>query len=255
MSFFLRILRVFSLVAVCCSAAFADMHPSRLALLTDNAGVTPDLAAVPERQTSERAAPQFTAEPQASPVQPSDVPAKWRELQSRILEDEKQISACRQNESLCSDAARQFLSIVELGKTHEGRAQVGLINRAINMSIRPASDWAQYGYADYWASPLQTLNSGAGDCEDYAIVKYVAFRQLGFDAGDLRLVIVHDDKHEADHAIVAVRSEQQWLILDNRTMAILKAEDVGHYHPLFALDQQGVRKITTSASNRVIINR
>jgi predicted transglutaminase-like cysteine proteinase len=49
------------------------------------------------------------------------------------------------------------------------------------------NDCTQYGYADFWASPLQTLGSGAGDCEDYAIVKYVALRGLGILPDDLRL--------------------------------------------------------------------
>ena len=184
-------------------------------------------------------------------VSPGEMPAKWSELQSRILGDERTLAACRSDESACSDAARRFLSIVELGRRHEGRARFGWINRAVNLSIRPTSDWAQYGYADYWASPLQTLGSGAGDCEDYAIVKYVVLRELGFDENDLRFVIVHDDKHQADHAIVAIRYEQRWLILDNRTMAILNAEDV-QYSPMFALDQQNARTVAAAAVDRII---
>ncbi|MGA9126110.1 MAG: hypothetical protein WB382_22630, partial [Pseudolabrys sp.] len=57
---------------------------------------------------------------------------------------------------------------------------------------------------------------------------------------------------ETGHAVVAVRSEQRWLILDNRTMAILNAEDVQHYYrPLFALDQQGTHTIATAALDRI----
>jgi predicted transglutaminase-like cysteine proteinase len=62
---------------------------------------------------------------------------------------------------------------------------------------------------------------------------------------------VQDDKHEVGHAVVAVRYEQRWLILDNRTMAILNAEDVSHYRPLFALDQQGTRTVATAALDRI----
>jgi predicted transglutaminase-like cysteine proteinase len=116
------------------------------------------------------------------------------------------------------------------------------------MAIKPASDWAQYGYDDYWASPLQTLGSGAGDCEDYAIVKYVALRELGVGADDLRVVIVHDDKRLTEHAVVAVRSERKWLVLDNRTMAILNAEDARNYRPLFALNS--TRALAVAAADR-----
>ena len=131
-----------------------------------------------------------------------------------------------------------FLSLVESGGKNERRIQLGKINRAVNLAIRPASDWAQYGTADFWASPLQTLASGAGDCEDYAIVKYVVLRALGMAETDLRLMIVRDDKHQTEHAIVAVRDEQEWLILDNRMMFIVNAEDARYYNPLFVLEQK-----------------
>jgi Bacterial transglutaminase-like cysteine proteinase BTLCP len=124
-------------------------------------------------------------------------------------------------------------------------------NRAVNMAIRSMSDWAQYGYADFWASPLQTLGSGAGDCEDYAIVKYVALRTGRVLPDDLRLVIVQNEKRDIGHAVVAVRYEQRWLILDNRTMSILDADDVRDYRPLFALDQQGTRAVATAAVEHV----
>jgi hypothetical protein len=50
---------------------------------------------------------------------------------------------------------------------------------------------------------------------------------------------------------VAVRFEQRWLVLDNRTMAILDAEDVQHYRPLMALDQQGARKVAAAAVDQI----
>jgi len=57
--------------------------------------------------------------------------------------------------------------------------------------------------------PLQTLGSGAGDCEDYAIVKYVVLRELGITADDPHLIVVQDKKRETGHAVVAVRHEQR----------------------------------------------
>ena len=54
-----------------------------------------------------------------------------------------------------------------------------MINRDINMAIRPTSDLAQWGVTDRWSAPLATLASGRGDCEDYAIAKYVALREAG----------------------------------------------------------------------------
>jgi predicted transglutaminase-like cysteine proteinase len=109
----------------------------------------------------------------------ADISAKWNELQSRILADEAAVAACRASQAACTLATRQFLSIVDLGAQCEGRMRLGWINRAVNMTVRPVSDWVN-GYGDFWASPLQTLGSGAGDCQDYAIVKLSRFADLEF---------------------------------------------------------------------------
>ncbi|HEY6860264.1 MAG TPA: transglutaminase-like cysteine peptidase [Pseudolabrys sp.] len=271
MSAFAQTARIFLLVAVCCGAAFADMRSSQSASAPEpNENNGPGAQLVPENKSRDFAVPQFgtlatNLLAHSKDVLPSgklyissamigtlgEMSANWRELQSRIRADEMAVAACRSDQTACSPAARRFLSIVDLGQMREGRVRLGWINRAVNMAVRPVSDWAQYGYADFWASPLQTLGSGAGDCEDYAIVKYVVLRALGILPDDLRLVIVQDDQRMAGHAVVAVRYEQRWLILDNRTMSILNAEDVRHYRPLFALDQQGARTIATAAIDRI----
>jgi len=256
------------LLAVCCGVALADMHAGRSASAPETIGST----AAPltqDTKSGDFSVPQlggFATDLRAqnsdalgkryssSTMSVADISAKWNELQSRLLADEAAVSACRTSAAACTLAARQFLSIVDIGAQRDGRVRFGWVNRAVNMAIRPASDWSQYGVADFWASPLQTLGSGAGDCEDYAIVKYVVLRELGITADDLRLIIVQDEKRETGHAVVAVRHEQRWLILDNRTMAILDAEDVHDYRPLFALDQHGTQTIAT-ASIDLITNR
>lgn len=271
MSAFAQTARIGFLVAICCGAAFADMHPSQSASAPNpNESNGPGVQLATENKSGDFAVAKFDTLAtnllaHSKDVLPSgnlyissamigtlgEMSANWSELQSRIRADEMAVAACRSNQAVCSPAARRFLSIVDLGQKREGRVRLGWINRAVNMAIRPLSDWAQYGYADFWASPLQTLGSGAGDCEDYAIVKYVVLRELGILPDDLRLVIVQDDQRATGHAVVAVRYEQRWLILDNRTMAILDAEDVRHYRPLFALDQQGARTIATAAIDRI----
>jgi predicted transglutaminase-like cysteine proteinase len=42
------------------------------------------------------------------------------------------------------------------------------------------SDAEAFGQREYWASPSDFM-SRSGDCEDYAIAKYFALRQLGLD--------------------------------------------------------------------------
>jgi hypothetical protein len=71
------------------------------------------------------------------------------------------------------------------------------------------------------------FKSGAGDCEDYAIAKYAVLIQLGVPSDDLRLLVVYDRDSLENHAVTALRFEQRWLILDNRTIDI-KGPCPGH---------------------------
>ena len=52
------------------------------------------------------------------------------------------------------------------------------MNRFFN-NIRFRSDQKTWGKEDYWALPREFLNRGIGDCEDYAIAKYITLRRLG----------------------------------------------------------------------------
>jgi predicted transglutaminase-like cysteine proteinase len=234
-----------------------------------SAGKAPDIQTGSETKLASLSAPQTTlvssnaldhGEYGLPFIEPFDLPAmtawsgilptKWAELQTRILADKNTLAACRSGLIPCSQPAHRFLSIVELGRKRHGRARIGWINRAVNLRIKPMSDWDQYGYIDYWASPLQTLSSDSGDCEDYAIVKYVALGELGVAPADLRLVIVQDKMRQTQHAILAVRDENKWLILDNRTMIVLSAEQARQYYPLFVMDYRGVRNFSTAAARR-----
>jgi predicted transglutaminase-like cysteine proteinase len=171
-------------------------------------------------------------------VTSSPISAKWADLRARMELDDKVLKRCRDRQD-CPAAAKTFLQIVDLASEHDGRARIGQINRAINLHIRAVKDTVQYGVVDFWSSPLETFAAGAGDCEDYAIAKYLALRQAGFGRDDLRLVIVRDSQHAADHAVTAVRHDGQWLLLDNRNSILVDARDARHYRPLFVMRDEG----------------
>jgi predicted transglutaminase-like cysteine proteinase len=168
---------------------------------------------------------------------------KWQALASRIDDDRVQLALCDGDREGCaSPAALRFLAAVDLGREHEGRARFGEINRAINLAIRPMSDLAQYGEIDVWTSPLMTFNRGAGDCEDYAIAKFVALRAAGVPAEDLRIVIMRDIMHGEDHAVTAARLDDRWLLLDNRRMAMIEDAYVRNYRPMFVIGASGISR-------------
>jgi predicted transglutaminase-like cysteine proteinase len=168
---------------------------------------------------------------------------KWRGV-ARTLDDEAvQLALCDGDRDRCvSPAALRLLAIVDNARARDGRARLGEINRAINLAIRPMSDLAQYGQIDVWSSPLVTFAHGAGDCEDYAIAKFVALRLAGVAPGDLRIVIMRDTIRGEDHAVAAARLHGRWLTLDNRRMAMIEDAHVRNYRPTFVIDQYGIMR-------------
>jgi predicted transglutaminase-like cysteine proteinase len=176
------------------------------------------------------------------PVTSGEVLSKWSGVGADIRTENDILSRCRANAELCPEAARKFLAIVAQGRAQTGRARIGIINRAINLAIRPMSDLAQWGVIDRWSAPLVTLNTGRGDCEDYAIAKYVALKEAGVAAEDLRLVIVRDLAVGGDHAVVAARLDGDWIVLDNRWLTLVEDSQTRQMVPLFVLDQTGVRQ-------------
>jgi predicted transglutaminase-like cysteine proteinase len=186
------------------------------------------------------------------PVASGEVLTKWSGVEADIQAENNILSRCRVSAELCPVAARRFLAIVEQGQARTGRARIGIINRAINLAIRPMSDLAQWGVIDRWSTPLATLTTGLGDCEDYAIAKYVALKAAGVAADEVKLVIVRDLAVGGEHAVAAVRIDDHWIILDNRRLILVDDSQMRQIVPLFVLDQSGVRKFapTITADTR-----
>ncbi len=115
--------------------------------------------------------------------------------------------------------------------------QLHEVNRAINRATY-REDPSNWGVRDHWAAPRELLARG-GDCEDFAIAKYLALRGLGFPARDLRLLILYDTRQQGAHAVLAVSLDGSELVLDNRHGAILPLNDLPHYRVRYALNETG----------------
>ena len=152
----------------------------------------------------------------ATPVIAGEVLDKWNEVAAEVRGEGEILARCRTDAAKCPAAAKKFLDVIADGRAHDGRARIGVINRDINLAIKPTSDLAQWSVADRWSTPLATLATSRGDCEDYAIAKYVALREAGLPRSDVRLVIVRDLANSADHALAAARIDETWIMLDNR---------------------------------------
>ena len=181
---------------------------------------------------------------------------KWLALTGKLADEHVQLALCDGDRERCaSPAALRLLAIVDQGRLRQGRARLGEINRAVNLAIRPVSDLVQYGQMDVWSSPLVTFDRGAGDCEDYAIAKFLALRLAGITADDLRIVILHDVSRNEDHAILAARLEGRWLMLDNQRMAMIQDADARQVHPLVVMGENDISNDQAAPSVADATNR
>jgi predicted transglutaminase-like cysteine proteinase len=171
---------------------------------------------------------------------------KWAGVQQNVRSEMQRVAECRGQRSKCVDLdVLSFLRIVETAQVRQGIARLGEVNRAINLAIRPVSDLANFGEADVWSAPLSTLARGSGDCEDYAIAKMVVLLEAGVPSQDLRLVILRDTVRAAEHAVLAVRQQGHWLILDNRTLVMVGDVELKGFQPVFIIDDDGARIVAS----------
>ena len=97
-------------------------------------------------------------------------------------------------------------------------------------------DQKNWGTSDYWATPVEFMKHG-GDCEDFAIAKYIALRALGVPESRMRVAIVQDLKKNMPHAVLIVYSEKGPLVLDNQSQVMRKAASIRHYKPIFSINR------------------
>ena len=176
----------------------------------------------------------------------NDVWGKWRKAEADIDHDLNVMAQCATAPAKCtSRAAERFNAIIDAARQQQGRDRLDTVNRAVNDAVSYMTDMQQYGVADLWSSPLATFTTGHGDCEDYAIAKYVALKQAGVADKDLRLLLVRDQVVHEDHAVLAARQDGRWLILDNRFDLLPQDSQMWNFLPIYALDQQGVELLAS----------
>jgi predicted transglutaminase-like cysteine proteinase len=177
-------------------------------------------------------------EMETEPVDAGGLVDKWLSVEADIARELEVIVQCRAGKP-CPAPAHELIELTRDAAGRNMRARVGMINRAVDLAVRPVSDDIQWGAADRWSDPFETLQSKSGDCEDYAIVKYAALLAAGLSRDSLRIVILRSRFPNEDHAVVTVRVDHQWLILDNRTLTLVRDVDVTRAIPEFALDDRG----------------
>lgn len=113
--------------------------------------------------------------------------------------------------------------------------------QAVNDYLNQANyvvDMINWGIKDYWSSPGEFF-SRFGDCEDYAIAKFLTLRELGVPGKNMRIVVLQDQSLNVAHAVLAVYLADRTLVLDNQIPQVVPEQSILHYLPFFSLNEEG----------------
>ena len=134
------------------------------------------------------------------------------------------------------------------------------INGFFNRHMRYVEDDELFGQSDYWASPVEAIGLAAGDCEDFAIAKYLFLRKLGIDNSKLRLIYVRAriSGRTRAHMVLGYYPEPQAepLILGSLIDFIVPARDRTDLTPVFSFNSEGIwvggqQRVSGPASDRL----
>jgi predicted transglutaminase-like cysteine proteinase len=116
------------------------------------------------------------------------------------------------------------------------------VNQFFNSKVMFVSDLAVWHQEDYWATPLEFLAKGAGDCEDYSIAKYFTLKELDIDEQKLRITYVKAVKQNQAHMVLTYFETKRSipLVLDNLDIDIKPANLRKDLVPVYSFNGDGL---------------
>ena len=162
----------------------------------------------------------------AIPMRNFPVAARWAKIYSAI-------DGCA-DPSACGENGASFAALATEARDKKFLDKLAAVNRGINTLIAYRKDEANYGDMDYWAKPTEILARGAGDCEDYVILKMAALIEAGVPAQSMSLVVLQDRSRGVFHAVLSVATQSGTFILDNLSNTVARDGAYRSYVPLYS---------------------
>lgn len=137
------------------------------------------------------------------------------------------------------------------------------VNDFFNRRLAFDDDFSVWGKSDYWATPLETIGQGRGDCEDFAIAKYFSLINLGIPIAKLRMVYVRallngpDGPLQQAHMVLAYYATPNAdpAVLDNLIPEIRPASLRSDLSPIFSFNSSGLWQGTGNQSSKSNLSR
>ena len=102
------------------------------------------------------------------------------------------------------------------------------------------SDASHWGAEDYWATPAESVASNGGDCEDFAIAKYFALKELGVPVERLRITYVKAVRINQAHMVLAYYAAPGAvpMVLDNLENEVRPASERADLIPVYSFNDE-----------------
>ena len=161
---------------------------------------------------------------------------KWQQALDRHFKEKASLAGRCESNRYNRCHARKWQALVDSAQPLSPRRQVEVINGFMNRSPYIV-DPINWGVKDYWESPGQFLSRN-GDCEDYAIAKYLTLRRLGFATDAMRIVVLQDTNLKIPHAVLVVTLDGKTLVLDNQIRRVVEARRIRHYQAIYSVNER-----------------
>lgn len=160
---------------------------------------------------------------------------KWKRVLSKAESEVRVLGSCGGG-SGCPPGATSWQRIMAQARDLPPMEKLKTVNSFFN-KWPYRLDLDAYGTSDWWATPQEFLKI-SGDCEDFAITKYFALRELGVSPDDMRIVVLKDRIRGIAHAILVVFLQGDALVLDNVTSVVFSHDKYKHYAPYYSLNEK-----------------
>lgn len=165
----------------------------------------------------------------------------------RAWDAERMLAAAQRHGPRALAGARELQAMLGKAIDFEDDGKLKAINQFFNRRVLSREDTEVWGQIDYWASPLEMLGKGAGDCEDFAIAKYFSLEALGVPVHKLRLVYVRAQLGGPGgpvqaHMVLAyyANPDAEPMILDNLITDVRPASRRPDLSPVFSFNSEGL---------------
>lgn len=136
----------------------------------------------------------------------------------------------------------KWQNLLESSKNLPEKDKLKQVNDFFNLNTLFVDDIIHWKIEDYWATPLEFLATGAGDCEDFAIAKYFTLKELGIDENKMRITYVKALRLNQAHMVLTFFASPKSVpeVLDNLIPDIMPATQRADLLPVYSFNGTGL---------------